>query len=197
MSIAAPKSSLDLLKEKQESILKKLSQGEAVNDSSTDNKQNIVELKATAANIQLAVYEEKSRKLEIERLKIEESTAINAQKRGKVLAKHESILRNASMHKLLSAKSDYNGLKDMAGDGGPLPHGKVLSQDSDSYLPHNLTEKADEINCKVKESAELGKEAAEVAFRRKGNRIKEKAEESIKKKAEAKRKSRKHIDVSV
>jgi len=195
LSMAQSKSNYDILTEKQNGILKKLNQliDNSTNDKTkVDNKQLISELQETNKQIQQAIYDEKTTQLELQRLQLEEETGKSYRDRERAFAKHEDVLLNASMSKLFSAKSKLSQFSKMAG-------GKITIKDmanmtsqgaGQNYLPKNLLDKVDDINRDLKESAEYGKAAAEVARRRKKNQLKADLEESHKRK-------KKHINVSV
>ncbi|MHB8061650.1 MAG: hypothetical protein ACYDG2_03275 [Ruminiclostridium sp.] len=212
LSIIQPKNSLNILREKRESQLQKLNQmistssndtekiGKCGNSVNGDIKQVIAELQASDEQIQLTVYEEKSRKLELERLKREEAMAKNPRQREKALAKQECVLYTASMNKLLSAKekssSEYSTI---ASTGTTLLYTKRLSEtDSDGYLRHSSIQKAKEIDRDIKASIEFGIGAAEVARRRKYNHMKEESKEADNKKdTTGKKKKKISINITV
>lgn len=169
LSVFQPKNYLDTLREKREGIWKKLSSN--VRDGSKDNKQAIAELQAADQQIQQEIYEEKSRKLELERLKREEAAAKSLRERERAFATHERVLQTASINKLFSAIGNAAEYRAMAKGGTPLLFNNGLYE-KDGYTRNYLLDKTQEINGNIKESVEYGAAAAEVARRRKNNRIK-------------------------
>lgn len=202
VSIMQPRSSLDMLKERREALLRNITPNISTagnNENSETNvgkdiKHTIEELREIDQQIQAEIYEEETRKLEIERLKREEAAAKNFREREKVLARHEATLDGYSFNKLLSADGKARQLNTMAKSGvsvtltnGPLPEDKGCGS--------SLTEKTEEINGDIKESVEYGIAAAEVAVRRKRERIKAEIEEAALEKKRNMKKKKKHIDV--
>lgn len=169
LSVFQPKNYLDTLREKRAGIWKKLSSN--VRDGSKDNKQAIAELQAADQQIQQEIYEEKSRKLELERLKREEAAAKSLRERERAFATHERVLQTASINKLFSAIGNAAEYRAMAKGGTPLLFNNGLYE-KDGYTRNYLLDKTQEINGNIKESVEYGAAAAEVARRRKNNRIK-------------------------
>ncbi len=209
LSLMQPKNSLDRLREKREVLLRKINQStstpedcfKSANNSENNTKQVFMELIAVDQQIQREVYEEKSKKLEIERLKNEEAAAKKFREKEKILARHEAALQRHSFNKLLSASCKFNELRITEKSGVSL----TLSEAASSREGHSfskLTEKSEEINRDIKESAELGIAAAKVAVRRRNNRIHDEIQEaaSIKKqnrKSKIKSQYKKHINLGV
>lgn len=177
-----PKSNLDVLREQRDGLWKKMNNSESSgeNDSSkakVNNHQLIVELQGTDKQIQQAVYEEENRKLELERLKREEAAGKNLREREKALAKHEGVLYNASMNKLLSAKGKSSQCQKMGGISCSLIQGVPVSS-SEVDSSHNKTGLLNEIDRDLRESIQFGIGAAEVARRRQKNHRQEELEAS-------------------
>jgi|GEM_PF-1432276 len=195
-SIQPGKSSLDMLRERREALLKKINQGisnpgdgsEPPANPENDRKQAIMELMDIDQQIQREIYEEKSKKLEIERLKYEEAAAKKFREREIILARHEAALCRRSDTKLLSAGSKANGLKIIVKSGVSLTLREAAAAGDGSCLS-KLTDKLDEINRDLKESAEYRIAAAKVAARRRNNRIKKEIQEAALQKNKNKRKS--------
>ncbi|WP_371380196.1 hypothetical protein [Sporomusa aerivorans] len=193
LAMVYPKNNLTALREYRDGLQKKLEQevrnstsATTVNSDDNNNRADtqhvIVELQATDKQLQLAVYEEETRKLELERLKREEAMAKNLRAREKALAKHESVLYNASMNKLFSAINKLPQVQTMAGSGMAFSFGQQPAEtDKNSYSTHSLEGKFEEINRDLKESTEYGIAAAEVARRRKNTQLKAEIEEAANK----------------
>ncbi len=209
LSLIQPRNSLDRLREKREVLMKKINQSastpgdcfKSTDNSDNNTKQAFMELVALDQQILREVYEEKSKKLEIERLKNEVAAAKKFREKEKILARHEATLQRHSFNKLLSAGCKFNELRITEKSGVSL----TLSEATSSGEGHSfskLTEKSEEINRDIKESAELGSAAAKVAVRRRNNRINEEIQEaaSIKRqnrKSKIKNKFKKHINLVV
>ncbi len=204
-----PKNSLDRLREKRETLLKKINQStptlkdslKSANGSEYNVKQAFMELVAVDQEIQREVYEEKSKKLEIERLKNEEAAAKKFREKEKILARHEATLQRHSFRRLLSAGCKFNELRITEKSGVSLTLREAAST-GDGNGFSKLSEKSEEINRDLKEAAELSIAAAKVAARRRKNRIDEETQEaaSIKKqnrKSKIKSQYRKHINLVV
>lgn len=194
-AMANPKSQLTALKEYRDGLQNKLEQAtrnqttvnadNQTNNASSDRKQVIVELQAADKQLQQTIYEEETRKLELERLKREAAMAKNQRQRAKALANHERALTNASTGKLLSAaikNSQYQA------SGGTEPSLSLISpspaEATGSQSPQSgFASKAAEIQSDLKEAVDYGIEAAEVARRRKDAEIKAAGEEAAEKKA--------------
>ncbi|WP_371360905.1 hypothetical protein [Sporomusa malonica] len=202
-----PKSNLTALREYRNGLQKKLEQtangnkemlAKQDNNNNTDSKQVIVELQAADKQIQQTIYEEETRKLELERLKREEAAAETLRKREKALAKHEHALSNASMSKLLSAATKSSQVNTMDGLGMTFSFSQPSSEPSNiGNAPHSLTGKVDEIERDLKESVELGIAAAEVARRRKDNELKANIEEAACKKAKKEKVKKRNVNITI
>lgn len=173
LSIVRPKSTLDELKERREGLWKKLNQGVNNNDGSINTKQVLLELGEADRQIQRATYEEESRKLELENLKREEAAAKKLRERERLLAKHERVLQNASMRKLLSASGKFSGYGKFSAGTSFINGAGTCGAKTGDLSQYDFMRKAEEINVDVKESVEFGIAAAEVARRRKRNELKE------------------------
>lgn len=207
LAIVNPKSNLTSLREYRERLQKKFEQ-EAYNNppetivnhnssnTNTDNKQVIVELQAVDKQIQQSVYEEVTRKLELERMKSEEATAKSAREREKALARHERALNNASMNKLYSAISNNSQAQTMAGSGmtfSPCPSSS--EENNNAHPQYSLEGKVEAIERDLKESTEYGIAAAEVSRRRKNNQLKADIEEASCK--NAKKAKKKNVNITI
>lgn len=180
LSQLQPKSSLDRLREKRETLLKKINQSESNPESPNnpkDMKQAFMELIDIDQQIQREIYDEKSRKLEIERLKNEEAAAKKFREREIILAKHEAALCRRSFNKLLSASSKCNGFRLTVKSGVSLTIREIASTGESNNLS-KLTDRVDEVNRDVKESVEYGIAAAKVAARKRNNRIRKEIQET-------------------
>ncbi len=207
LAIVNPKSNLTALREYRERLQKKFEQ-ETYNkptemianhnssNTNTDTKQVILELQAVDKQIQQSVYEEETRKLELERLKREEATAKSAREREKALAKHERALNNASMNKLYSAISNNSQAQTMAGSGMTFSFCPSASEANNNAHPqYSLEGKVKAIDRDLKESTEYGIAAAEVARRRKTNQLKADIEEASCK--NAKKAKKKNVNITI
>ncbi|MBP2636978.1 MAG: hypothetical protein H6Q72_2885 [Firmicutes bacterium] len=191
LTMVNPQNTLTALRKQREQLQRKLNQAAAYttpnaltnpvdsNNTPTDSKQVILELAAVDTQIQQSVYEETTRKLELERLKQEEAMAKSAREREKALAKHERTLTNASMTKLSSAISNSAHAQSMAKSGMSFsfvqPSSEVTSHVHSQY---SLEGKIEATERDLKESVEYGIAAAEVARRRKKNQLKADIEEA-------------------
>jgi hypothetical protein len=188
LSMVHPQKTSDALREKREKILKNLQE----NDGS-DKKELIAELQGTERQIEMEVFEENSRKLELERLEREEASAKNSRERERALAEHERTLNNASMGKLFSAIGKASGIRNIA---GKYRLGTPTATDANGF--QSLKERVEDINRDLNESVKFGIAAAEVARRRKNNQIKAENEEAAAKNAAIrKKKNKKSINVSL
>lgn len=199
LSAIQPKSSQDALRKKRGDLIKKLNNGvisNKGNGKAAGNKQLLMEFKSIDKQIQMAIYEEKSLKLRLERLKLEEATTANPRKKERILAEHESLLHNASMGKLLSASEKSSRLKITIGDGAVLSlSGRCPGDRGGESTQHGIKDEFAEINSDIKEAIKYGMEAAEVARRRRHNQVNEAIEEAAKKSA-AKKRKRKKISIN-
>lgn len=183
-----PKDNLTALREYRNGLQKKLAQGTGGNSArqdknsiNADSKQVIVELQATDKNLQQAIYEDETRKIELERLKREEAAAKKMREREKALARHERVLSNASMAKLLAAVSKLNPYTTAAGS----PAAGCLSGQGEA------------IERDLKEAAEFGIAAAQVARRRKDNEQKANNEEAAGNKARQEKAKKRSINITI
>jgi ribosomal protein L18 len=130
------------------------------------------------------MYDEISKKLEAQRLEREAAYAKKERDRERALAKHERLLVNRSMSKLLSAavKAAYPGEAAISAfsDG---------SQGERSYISA--------VDRDLQEAAQYGIAAAEVAIRRKNEEAKAQIEESAEKHQAARRKKTKCVNIMV
>ncbi|CQR71739.1 hypothetical protein SOV_05370 [Sporomusa ovata DSM 2662] len=207
LAIVNPQSNLTALRNYREGLQKKLEQklhnnttetivNHDSSNTNTDDKQVIAELQSVDKQIQQTVYEEETRKLELERLKREASTAKNAREREKTLAKHERALDNASMNKLYSAISNNSQVQTMAGLGMSFSFCQPSSASNNSTHPqYSLEGKVEETERDLRESAEYGIAAAEVARRRKNNQLKADIEEAACK--NAKKAKKKTVNITI
>ncbi|QDR79936.1 hypothetical protein [Sporomusa termitida] len=203
-----PKNNLTALRDYRDGLQKKLEQ-EAIgnkemhakpdaNHTTTDIKQVIVELQAADKQIQQTIYKEETRKLELERLKREEAAAKKLRDREKALARHERVLLNASMGKLLSAAVKASQGNTIGGTGMVVACSPSAAKPSNTEnSPYSLTGKSDEIERDLKESVEFGIAAAEVARRRKANELKADREEAAGKKAKKEKAKKRNINITI
>ena len=202
-----PKNNVTALREYRDGLQKKLEQEAGIrqempanqdNNSNTNRKQVIIELQAADKQLQQTIYEEKTRELELERLKREEAAAKSLRSRERVLARHERVLVNASMGKLLSAAVKVSQGTVIGGTGITVSCSRPSAQpgstgDSSSCLPG----KSDEIERDLKESVAFGIAAAEVARRRKANELKANIEEAACKKAQKEKARKRNINIII
>ncbi|EMS70574.1 hypothetical protein [Ruminiclostridium cellobioparum] len=202
LSIMRPKNSLDTLRERREALLKRMDRNTPVagnpseGDKNTgDIKQVLMELGEIDRQIQAEIYEEKTRKLELERLKREEAAAKNLREREKILARHEGVLYRYSFNKLLSADGKAREMRTMVGPGVSVTLSGGISAEGKAH-GDKLVQKLEDIDRDLKESREFGIAAAEVAARRRRNRMKQEIEEAaLAKSRNRKIKAKKHINV--
>ncbi|GBG58465.1 hypothetical protein SPFL3102_02187 [Sporomusaceae bacterium FL31] len=190
LAVLAPKNHMAVLREQRTNLLQKLRQ-------STDNgkasgvqqqvgniKSQIRELAAVDQQIAQEIYDETSRKLEAERLEREAAFAKKERDRERALAKHERLLENRSMSKLLSAAGKVSQ------SGGAyrcdLSAGGQGDKDCVSDVDRDL-----------QESVEYGIAAAQVAARRKNAEAKAQIEESAEKHQAPHRKKTKRVNIKV
>jgi hypothetical protein len=208
LTMVNPQNNLTALRKQREQLQRKLNQETSYttpntqtnhddsNNTSTDSKQIIVELAAVDKQIQQSVYEEETRKLELERLKQEEAMAKNAREREKRLAKHERALTNASMAKLSSAISNSAHAQSMAKSGMSFSFCQPSSEaNSHIHSQYSLEGKIEATERDLKESVEYGIAAAEVARRRKNNQLKADIEEAACK--DAKKAKNKTVNITI
>ena len=208
LSIVNPQNSLTALRKQRDQLQRKLNLGTSYttpdtptnhdgnNNTPTDSKHVILELAAVDKQIQQSVYEEETRKLELERLKQEEAMAKNTREREKVLAKHERALTNASMAKLSSAISNSAHAQSMAKSGMSFSFCQPSSDaNSHAHSQYSLEGKIEATERDLKESVEYGIAAAEVARRRKKNELKADIEEAVRK--DAKKTKNKTVNITI
>lgn len=203
LSIMQPKNSMDMLRERREALLKRINQntsasgnpGECDKNTGNDTTQTLMELSELDRQILAEIYEEKTRKLELERLKREETAAKNLREREKVLAWHEATLNRYSFNKLLSADGKAHEMSTMVRSGVSVTLSGGVSAEDQAY-GNKLVQKSQDIHRDLKESAEFGIAAAKVAARRRHNHMKQELEEAAAAKRRNRRiKAKKHIDV--
>ncbi len=204
LSIMQPKSSLDLLREKREAQLKKINQGlstspDSGSNDANDTKKAFSELQAIDEQIQMEIYEEKSNKLELERLEREEAAAKSLRKKQKASAEHQAVLERCSINKLFSAKRKSE-LRTMSKSGVSLTLTSDFSTSNRDSAGNRLMQKSEEIDRDLRESREFGIAAAKVAARRKNIRVKKENEEAAlenSKSRKGKNKNKKHINIII
>ena len=179
-----------VLREQRANVLQKLQQRAdngktgGVQQQAGDVKHQLRELFMVDQQIAQEMYDEISRKLEGQRLEREAVFAKKERDRERALAKHERLLENRSMSKLLSATSkashpggDYSG----AFNSG--------SQGDEKYVS--------DVDCDLQESVQYGIAAAEVATRRKKAETKARIEETAETHQATQRKKIKRINIMV
>lgn len=195
--IVKPRNGLDSLKKKRAELLNKFFQGisNSNENARSCNENTIKELQSVEKNIQQAIFEEKSLKLKLERMKIEEKAVKKLRKREILLAKHEAVLYNASYRKLFSALGKASRLRIMIRDGATLSlRGGYAENRNCEHKKDELSEEVDEIKRDLKEAAEYRKAADIVARRRRNTRMKETAE---KKAAERRNRRSNSVNITV
>lgn len=191
-AMANPKSQLTALKEYRDGLQNKLEQAtrnqptvnadHQTNNASSDRKQVIVELQAADKQIQQTIYEEETRKLELERLKREAAMAKNQRERAKALAKQERALTNASTGKLLSAAIKNSQYQASGGTEPSLSLSPSPAETTGSQSPQSgFTTKTAEIQSDLNEAVDYGIKAAEAARQRKDAELKAAGEEAAEK----------------
>lgn len=204
LSTFQPQNNLTALRKYRENLFKKLNQAvtnpkHLNNNEKIDTKQIIVEIQSADKQIQQSMYEEQSRKLEIERLKQEEAFAKNLREKEKALAKHERILVNACFNKLLSAAGKFSVSKPLNSHCADNL-AAFNNNTSRTSIDHNTP-----IDRDLKESVAFGIAAAEVSRRRKNTEIKKQAEETLEHRntitktanAHKKKKAKRSINVTI
>lgn len=184
-----PKNTMSALRQQRANLLQKLQQS---NTGDKDNqrqptgdiKQQLRELIAVDQQIAQKLYDEISTKLEEKRLAQEAAIAKKERDRERALAKHERLLENRSMSKLLSAagKAGHPGQSCIGAFSGGNREDKTYTS---------------EVDCDLQESVEYGIAAAEVAMRRKSAEAKAQFEENAEKKQVAHKKKSKRISIMV
>ena len=197
------KSKLTALRDYRAGLWSKLSQtaDQHNGDSNTDQAkrgQDIKELAALDKQIAQEVYEEKTRKLETERLELEEAAAKNERERERLLAKHERVLQNASMRSLLSAAGKVRAGQPLfsgGAAGGIHADGKRTGQGNSSSFFNEYTTGIDR---DLRESVQYGIAAAEVSARRKRTETKAQIEEAAQRhQAERRRKAGQSVNILI
>ena len=185
-----PKDNMTVLRERRASLLQNL-QDRKDNGNNEDGhqvvgdaKKELAELAEVDQRIAQEVYDETTRKLEEERLKLEEAFAKKERDRERLLAKHERLLENRSMSKLLSAaiKANHPGSPYI----GDFNSGR---QGDNAYVS--------EVERDLHESVQYGIAAAEVAARRKNAETKAQIEEAAEKKQKAYKQRMRRINIKV
>lgn len=173
------------LREQRANLLQKLQQRtdtgktDGGQQQAGDIKQEIQELAAVDQQIAQGMYDEISKRLEWEA-----AFAKKERDRERTLAKHERLLENRSMNKLLSAASkvSHTGESYIGAFSGGSQGDKTYVSDVDRDL---------------QESVQYGIAAAEVAARRKNAEAKAQIEERAEKKQAAHRKKTKRVNIMV
>ncbi|MDF2985419.1 MAG: hypothetical protein K0R50_929 [Eubacterium sp.] len=203
LSIMQPKNSLDMLREKREAQLKKINQGLSTSPDSgkndtNDSRQDFAELRAIDEQIQMEIYEEKSNKLELERLEREAAAAKSLRKKERASAEHQAVLERCSMNKLFSANRKSIELRTMVKSGVSVTLTKDFSASDKDGPVNKLFQKSEEINRDLRESSDFGIAAAKVAARRQNIRNQKENEEAAlenSKRRKNKNKNKKHINI--
>lgn len=190
LATLTPKSNMAALREQRANLLQKLQQRtdtgkpDGGQQQAGDIKQDIQELAAVDQQIAAEMYDEVSKRLEEERLEREAAFAKTERDREQALAKHEHLLENRSMSKLLSA----------AGKAGH-PQGSY----SGTVGGGNQGDKAyvSDVDRDLQESVQYGIAAAEVAVRRKNAETKAQIEERAERKQADHRKKAKRVNIMV
>lgn len=200
-----PKSNLSALRDYRAGLWNKLRQA-ADRQQSGDGKpdqanlgQDIKELSELDKKIAQEVYDEETKKLETERLKLEELAAKNGREKERALAKHERVLQNASMRSLLSAAGKISAGQPLFSSGAVVNSlyvdGKNAGQENSSSFFNEYTAGIDR---DLKESVQYGIAAAEVSVRRKKAESKAQIEEAAQRhQAERKKKAKHSINIMV
>ncbi|KYZ76731.1 hypothetical protein AXX12_09985 [Anaerosporomusa subterranea] len=190
LTTLTPKNNMAALREQRVNLLQKLQQRTDIGKTdggqqqAGDIKQEIHELAAVDQQIAQEMYDEISKRLEEERLEREAAFAKKERDRERALAKHERLLENRSMSKLLSAagKASHPGEPYIGAFSGGSQGDKTYVSDAD----HDL-----------RESVQYGIAAAEVATRRKNAEAKAQIEERTEKRQAAHRKKTKRVNIMV
>lgn len=183
LATLSPKNNMAVLREQRSNALQKLQQ--KIDAGKPDElKQDMQELAAVDRQLAQGIYDEVSQRLEKERVEREAAFAKKERDRERALAKHERLLVNRSMSKILSAanKADYPGEVTISAfsDGTPKKRSYVSAVDRD-----------------LQEAAQYGIAAAEVAVRRKSAEAKAQIEERIEKQQADHRKKNKRVNITV
>ena len=184
-----PKNNMAALREQRANLLQKLQQSDTGNKDGDRQqtgaiKHQLRELVAVDQQIAQRLYDDISQKLEEKRLAREAAIAKKERDRERALAKHELLLVNRSMGKLLSAA----GKVSQPGQSciGVFSGG---SQEDKTYIS--------EVDRDLRESVQYGIAAAEVAGRRKNAEVRAQIEENAEKKQAAHRKKSKRVNIMV
>lgn len=182
LATLTPKNNMAVLREQRANALQKLQQ--KIDTGKPDElKQDMQELAAVDRQLAQGIYDEVSQRLEKERVEREAAFAKKERDRERALAKHERLLVNRSMSKILSAanKADYPGEVTISAfsDGSPKERSYVSAVDRD-----------------LQEAAQYGIAAAEVAVRRKNAEAKAQIEERIEKQ-QADRKKNRRVNIMI
>lgn len=188
LTALTPKNSMAALREQRANLLQKLQQRTGKTDGgqqpAADIKKDIRELAAVDQRIAQEIYDETSKRLEEERLEREVAFAKKERYRERALAKHERLLENRSMSKLLAAagKANHPGESYSGAFSGSRQGDKAYVSDVDRDL---------------QESVQYGIAAAEVAVRRKNAEARANIEERAEKKQAAHRKKTKRVNIMI
>lgn len=183
LAALSPKNNMAVLREQRSNALQKLQQ--KIDAGKPDElKQDMQELAAADRQLAQGIYDEVSQRLEKERVEREAAFAKKERDRERALAKHERLLVNRGMSKILSAanKADYPGEVTISAfsDGGQEKRSYVSAVDRD-----------------LQEAAQYGIAAAEVAVRRKGAEAKAQIEERVEKQQADHRKKNKRVNIMI
>lgn len=183
LATLTPKNNMAVLREQRANALQKLQQ--KIDAGKSDElKQDMQELAAVDRQLAQGIYDEVSQRLEKERVEREAAFAKKERERERALAKHERLLVNRSMSKILSAanKADYPGEVTISAfsDGSPKERSYVSAVDRD-----------------LQEAAQYGIAAAEVAVRRKNAEAKAQIEERIEKQQADHRKKNRRVNIMI
>lgn len=182
LATLTPKNNMAVLREQRANVLQKLQQ-KMDNGKPADVKQEMRELAAVDQQLAKGIYDEVSQRLEEERLGREAALAKKERDRERALAKHERLLVNRSMSKILSAavKADSGEAAISAfNDGGKGERSYVSAVDRD-----------------LQEAAQYGIAAAEVAVRRKNAEAKAQIEEKADKQQADHRKKSRRVNIMI
>jgi hypothetical protein len=183
LAALSPKNNMAVLREQRSNALQKLQQ--KIDAGKPDElKQDMQELSAVDRQLAQGIYDEVSQRLEKERVEREAAFAKKERERERALAKHERLLVDRSMSKILSAanKADY-------------PGEVAISAFSDSSQEERSYVSA--VDRDLQEAAQYGIAAAEVAVRRKGAEAKAQIEERIEKQQADHRKKNKRVNIMI
>ena len=186
LAILRPQNNMSALREQRASLLQKLHQTTVTGKQQQGlaTKHDIQQLVLVDRQIAQEMYDETYRKLETERLEREAAFAKKERSRERALAKHERLLTNRSISKLLLAA-------DKASHPGGAYTGAIISgsQGDTNYVSN--------VDRDLQESVQYGIAAAEVAVRRKNSEAKARIEESVEKRQATQRKKTKRVNLLV